>query len=195
MRGALTLLSEDLRIRAVTVGQVGPTVSAKEPLFSRKRTTDTSAWVSADEARDTQQGAHQEARALGCARAKKASTAAWQTRRVKGPGSAANRLTCKRHPDRWLRQSAKTDGLATMSGQPSAPKRTAQLELNAANLAQQRQQPFEARMPRIRGKAGAKDLLPLGREGPCVRRSGWPAMTRRFAQTDPLPSSRSMYRT
>ena len=52
-----------------------------------------------------------------------------------------------------------------MSGQPSAPKRTAQLELNAANLAQQRQQPFEARMPRIRGKAGAKDLLPLGREG------------------------------
>ena len=59
----------------------------------------------------------------------------------------------------------KTDGLATMSGQPSAPKRTAQLELNAANLAQQRQQPFEARMPRIRGKAGAKDLLPLGREG------------------------------
>ena len=55
--------------------------------------------------------------------------------------------------------------MATMSGQPSAPKRTAQLELNAANLAQQRQQPFEARMPRIRGKAGAKDLLPLGREG------------------------------
>ena len=52
-----------------------------------------------------------------------------------------------------------------MAGQPSAPKRTAQLELNAANLAQQRPQPFEARMPRIRGKAGAKDLLPLGREG------------------------------
>ena len=55
--------------------------------------------------------------------------------------------------------------MATMAGQPSAPKRTAQLELNAANLAQQRPQPFEARMPRIRGKAGAKDLLPLGREG------------------------------
>ena len=52
-----------------------------------------------------------------------------------------------------------------MAGQPSAPKRTAQLELNAANLAQQRPQPFDARMPRIRGKAGAKDLLPLGREG------------------------------
>ena len=94
--GSLTLLSEDSgfgRWRPDKLTDL--TVTAKEPLFSRKRTTSTSAWVSADEARDTQQGAHHEARALGCARVKKASTAAWQTRRVKGPGSAANRLTSK----------------------------------------------------------------------------------------------------
>ena len=50
-----------------------------------------------------------------------------------------------------------------------------QRELTAANLAQQRTQPFEARMPPVKPKDGERHGLPLGREGAVCALCGNPA--------------------
>ena len=61
-------------------------------------------------------------------------------------------------------------------------KEQPQRELTAANLAQQRSQPFQARMPSANAKDGERQGLPLGRDGAVCALCGNPATTRRCAR-------------
>ena len=65
-----------------------------------------------------------------------------------------------------------------------------QRELTAANLAQQRSQPFEARMPPVKPKDGERNGLPLGREGAVCALCGNPGHDADVCADRPAPKLR-----
>jgi Ran GTPase-activating protein (RanGAP) involved in mRNA processing and transport len=65
-----------------------------------------------------------------------------------------------------------------------------QRELTAANLAQQRTQPFEARMPPVKPKDGERHGLPLGREGAVCALCGNPGHDADVCADRPAPRLR-----
>ena len=63
-------------------------------------------------------------------------------------------------------------------------------ELTAANLANQRSQPFQARMPSsLKGRGNPGDGVPLGREGAVCALCGYPGHDEAGPYTSPLISS------
>ena len=65
-----------------------------------------------------------------------------------------------------------------------------QRELTAANLAQQRSQPFEARMPAVKPKDGERHALPLGRDGAVCALCGNPGHDAEVCADRPAPRIR-----